>query len=40
MRRVETKMSASGYVMMTVVLVGIWGGFIYLLYQTVKLDRK
>jgi hypothetical protein len=26
-------MEPSGYVMMTIVLAGVWGGFIYLLYQ-------
>jgi hypothetical protein len=26
-------MEPSGYVMMTIVLTGVWGGFIYFLYQ-------
>jgi hypothetical protein len=29
-------MSLSGYIVMTVILSGIWGGFAYLLYQTLK----
>jgi hypothetical protein len=33
-------MSASGWIMMIVVLVGVWGGFGYLLVRTVKRDRE
>ncbi len=29
-------MSASGWIVMTLVLAGVWGGFVYLLLQTVK----
>ncbi len=29
-------MSASGWIMMTIVLAGVWGGFLYLLLQTMK----
>jgi hypothetical protein len=36
----ETEMSLSGYIVMTVILVGIWGGFAYLLYQTLKRERR
>jgi hypothetical protein len=32
-------MSASGWIMMTVVLVLVWGGFVYLLLETAKHDR-
>jgi hypothetical protein len=33
-------MSASGWVTMVVVLVGVWGGFAFLLFRTVKRDRE
>jgi len=33
-------MSASGWIMMTLMLVGVWGGFIYLLLQTVKRGKQ
>lgn len=33
-------MELSGYIMMAIVLTGVWGGFIYLLYQTTKQDRQ
>jgi hypothetical protein len=33
-------MSASGWVTMIVVLVGVWGGFAYLISRTVKRDRE
>jgi hypothetical protein len=33
-------MSASGWVTMVVVLVGVWGGFAVLLFRTVKRDRE
>lgn len=33
-------MSMSGWVTMTVVLLGVWGGFLYLLLQTVKQDGE
>ena len=29
-------MSISGWIMMIIVLGGVWGGFIYLLLQTIK----
>jgi hypothetical protein len=29
----------SGYIMMVVVLTGVWGGFVYFLYQVGKQDR-
>jgi hypothetical protein len=29
-------MSVSGWIMMTIMLVGVWGGFLYLLAQTMK----
>jgi len=32
-------MEPSGYVMMTIVLAGVWGGFIYFLYQASRRDR-
>jgi hypothetical protein len=32
-------MSASGWITMIVVLVGVWGGFIYLLAQTARRER-
>jgi hypothetical protein len=31
--------SASGWIVMVVVLVGVWGGFVYLLLQTAKRSR-
>lgn len=33
-------MNASGWIMMTVVLLGVWGGFAYLLIQTSKRNRE
>ena len=30
----------SGYIMMTIVLVGVWGGFVYFLYRTIKQNRQ
>ncbi len=33
-------MSASGWVMMTLVLAGVWGGFVYLLFQSAKKDQE
>jgi hypothetical protein len=32
-------MSPSGWVLMVIVLGGVWGGFVYLLYQTVKRNQ-
>lgn len=32
-------MELSGYIMMMVVLTGVWGGFIYFLLQASKQDR-
>lgn len=32
-------MSASGWIMMAIVLVGVWGGFAYLLLETAKRSR-
>ena len=29
-------MNASGWIMMTIVLAGVWGGFLYLLFQTMR----
>jgi hypothetical protein len=33
-------MSVSGYIVMTVVVGGIWGGFVYLLYRTVRPEKR
>ncbi len=33
-------MSASGWIVMTLVLAGVWGGFVYLLLQTVKRGKE
>lgn len=33
-------MSASGWIMMVIVLVGVWGGFAYLLLETAKRNRE
>lgn len=33
-------MSVGGYVVMTLVLSGVWGGFIYLVYKTVRTRGK
>ena len=33
-------MPLSGYIMMTIVLVGVWGGFVYFLYRTIKQNRQ
>ncbi len=33
-------MSLGGWIMMVLVLGGIWGGFVYLLYQTTRQDRQ
>lgn len=32
-------MSASGWIVMVIVLAGVWGGFVYLLLQTAKRGR-
>lgn len=32
-------MELSGYIMMAVVLIGVWGGFIYFMVQAGKQDR-
>ena len=32
-------MEISGFIMMSVVLTGVWGGFIYFLFQVGKQDR-
>jgi len=32
-------MEPSGYIIMTVVLTGVWGGFLYFLYQASRQDR-
>jgi hypothetical protein len=33
-------MSASGWIMMIIVLAGVWGGFVYLLFQSAKKDQQ
>jgi hypothetical protein len=33
-------MSASGWIVMTLVLAGVWGGFVYLLLQTMKRGKE
>jgi hypothetical protein len=33
-------MSLSGYIVMIIVVGGIWGGFGYLLYRTVKREKR
>jgi hypothetical protein len=33
-------MSASGWIMMVVVLGGVWGGFVYLLAKSVRQDER
>ncbi len=33
-------MSLSGWIMMTLVLAGIWGGFVYLRYQSSRPDQE
>jgi hypothetical protein len=33
-------MSAAGWIVMVLVLAGVWGGFIYLLLHTVRADRE
>ena len=35
----ETDVELSGYIMMAVILTGVWGGFIYFLFQAGKRDR-
>jgi len=32
-------MSLGGWITMTLVLLGIWGGFLYLLFQTIRQNR-
>jgi hypothetical protein len=32
--------SASGWIVMVLVLGGVWGGFVYLLIHTARADRK
>ncbi len=34
--RKANKMSLSGWIMMIVVLGGVWGGFVYMLLETIK----
>jgi hypothetical protein len=36
----QIQMSVSGYIVMTVVVGGIWGGFVYLLYRTVRPEKR
>ncbi len=33
-------MTASGWITMAIVLGGVWGGFVYLLLQTVRQDKE
>jgi hypothetical protein len=33
-------MSASGWIMMALVLGGVWGGFVYLLLKSVKQEKE
>jgi hypothetical protein len=33
-------MTASGWIMMVIVLGGVWGGFLYLLLQTVRQNKE
>jgi len=35
----EADVELSGFIMMSVVLTGVWGGFIYFLFQAGKQDR-
>lgn len=39
-RKEMPSMTAAGWIMMTAVLLGVWGGFVYLLVQTSKRDRE
>lgn len=33
-------MNASGWITMTIVLAGVWGGFVYLLFKTMKQGKE